>query len=66
MMFLQEAASCRRQAQAFIGRPEGSFLLQVASAFEALATSQSVQQLTEANRRRQHGELPTADELLAG
>jgi hypothetical protein len=34
---LEEAEKCRRQAVAYIGEPEGTFLLRVASEFERLA-----------------------------
>lgn len=34
---LEQAERCRRQALAYVGRPEGTFLLQAAAAFEALA-----------------------------
>jgi hypothetical protein len=33
----QEAETCRQQALAYLGRPEGSFLLQVAREFDRLA-----------------------------
>ena len=33
---LEEAENCRRQALAYLGRPEASFLLRVAEAFEGL------------------------------
>jgi hypothetical protein len=32
----KEAEACRRQAQAYAGRPEASFLLRVAEEFESL------------------------------
>jgi hypothetical protein len=36
----QEAALCRQKASEFAGRPEGPFLLQLASALEELALIQ--------------------------
>jgi hypothetical protein len=33
----QEAECCRQQALAYLGRPEGSFLLRVAREFDRLA-----------------------------
>jgi len=33
---LDEAQNCRRQALAYIGKPEGPFLLRIAKAFEEL------------------------------
>ena len=36
--FEDEAAHCRRQAISFNHKPEGAFLLQLASSFEQLAT----------------------------
>ena len=35
--FESEAAACRTQAQEFAGRPEETFLLRLASAFEEIA-----------------------------
>jgi hypothetical protein len=40
MMFQEEAAKCRREAEAFTGTPEGSFLLAIASTFEKLAADE--------------------------
>jgi hypothetical protein len=37
MLFREEANSCRRQAAAYVGQPEGPFLLRVARAFDELA-----------------------------
>jgi hypothetical protein len=37
MMFKEQADNCRRQACEYAGRPEGPFLLRVASAFDELA-----------------------------
>ena len=37
MLFKEEADSCRRQANEYIGRPEAPFLLNVARAFDELA-----------------------------
>lgn len=37
MLFKEEADSCRRKANEYIGRPEAPFLLKVASAFDELA-----------------------------
>jgi hypothetical protein len=37
MVFKEQAESCRRQADDFIGRPEAPFLLSVARAFDELA-----------------------------
>ena len=34
---LEEAHGCRRQALAYVGKPEAPFLLKVADAFEHLA-----------------------------
>jgi hypothetical protein len=39
MQFQEQAESCRRQATQYVGRPEAPFLLQVARAFDDLATS---------------------------
>ena len=36
MMFKEQAEKCRRQADEFAGRPEGPFLLRVASVFDEL------------------------------
>lgn len=36
----EEAVRCRRQATGFQGRPEAAFLLQVAAAFDDLATTE--------------------------
>ena len=33
----KEAATCREMAREFAGRPEGAFLLRIASEFEELA-----------------------------
>ena len=37
MVFKEQAESCRRQADDFLGRPEAPFLLSVARAFDELA-----------------------------
>lgn len=37
MLLREEADSCRRQAAAYVGQPEGPFLLRVATAFDELA-----------------------------
>ncbi len=34
--FISEAAKCRAQAKQYVGRPEESFLLRVATGFEEL------------------------------
>jgi hypothetical protein len=39
MLFKEEADSCRRKANEYIGRPEAPFLLNVARAFDELAIS---------------------------
>ena len=36
--FDEEAAACRRKALAYVGRPEGPFLLRVAEEFDRLAS----------------------------
>ena len=38
MFLLQEAEKCRREAAAFRGKPEAPFLLNIARAFEELAS----------------------------
>lgn len=38
--YLLEAETCRRQAAAYLGRPEAPFLLRVARAFEQLAVEE--------------------------
>jgi hypothetical protein len=38
--FEDEAEECRRQASSFPGRPEATFLLQLASSFEELAADE--------------------------
>lgn len=40
MLFKEEADSCRRKANEYVGRPEAPFLLKVAHAFDELATSE--------------------------
>jgi hypothetical protein len=40
MLFKEEADSCRRKADEYIGRPEAPFLLKVARAFDELAISE--------------------------
>ncbi len=37
--FEDEAEECRRHASSFAGKPEGAFLLQLASSFDQLAGS---------------------------
>jgi hypothetical protein len=37
MLFKEEADSCRRKANEYIGRPEAPFLLNVARVFDELA-----------------------------
>jgi hypothetical protein len=49
MFFTKEAESCRKQAAAYVGQPEGPFLLKVARAFEDLAAAQS--KAVQLNRR---------------
>jgi hypothetical protein len=49
MFFTKEAESCRQQAAAYVGQPEGPFLLKVARAFEDLAAAQS--KAVQPNRR---------------
>ena len=39
MLFREQADKCRRQAVAYVGQPEGPFLLRVAKAFDELACS---------------------------
>ena len=39
MFFKEQAEDCRRQAVQYAGRPEAPFLLNVARAFDELATS---------------------------
>jgi hypothetical protein len=39
--FMEQAQSCRRQAVAYVGQPEGRFLLKTARAFEELATDEA-------------------------
>lgn len=41
MLFKEEADSCRRKANEYIGRPEAPFLLNVARAFDDLATNEN-------------------------
>jgi len=36
LSLLDEAEKCRRQALAYVGKPEGPFLLRIAKAFEEL------------------------------
>ena len=36
----EQAEDCRRRAHAYLGQPEGQFLLKVAAAFEDLASKQ--------------------------
>ena len=39
--FHEEAEDCRRQALAYLGKPEAQFLLRVAKAFDELAEAES-------------------------
>jgi|1186.fasta_scaffold1158019_2 hypothetical protein len=42
MLFREEAEKCRRQAEAFSGKPEAPFLLGIAHAFEDLAAEKTL------------------------
>jgi hypothetical protein len=47
--YYEEAEACRRSAEFFFGKPEASFLLQVASSFEELAERQHQSGLSATN-----------------
>lgn len=51
-MFKQQAEDCRRQAVYYAGRPEAPFLLNVARAFDELATSEPLIPASAAEPRR--------------
>ena len=49
--FDEEAEACRRQALAYLGRPEAQFLLRVARGFEQLAAERiGISRLPSPNR----------------
>lgn len=50
--FEEEAENCRRQARSYLGRPEASFLLRVAEAFEELHFEQRPRDLPSRRLRR--------------
>jgi hypothetical protein len=47
MFFKEQAENCRRQAAQYVGRPEAPFLLNVARAFDELATTRRAPDPTE-------------------
>ena len=53
MFFKAEAENCRQQALAYLGRPEGPFLLRVARAFDELADTGADPQPAEFARPKQ-------------
>ena len=59
MMFKEQAESCRKQANEFVGRPEAPFLLRVASAFEELAIDEGA-----AHLHAEHPRMPNAGASL--
>jgi hypothetical protein len=54
MIFKEQADSCRRQANDFLGRPEAPFLLSVARAFDELADRSTIAARS-TDRRQTHG-----------